>query len=110
MIVLLMAAAMTVPQSNCRPKDLWRRQAGQACLTPGPIIAPAHMEAVRRQLKSLIQSKGALDPATAAAIQAQTQKSMAAQGLRHRHGPPLDPRPFRRFDARPAPKVSPYAE
>lgn len=110
MIALLMAAALAAPTVNCRPKDLWRRQAGQTCLTPGPVIAPAHMEAVRRQLKSLVQAKGELDPATAAAIKAEAAKTMAAKGLRRRYGPPSDLTPFRKFDAHPGPRVTPYSE
>jgi hypothetical protein len=68
------------------------------------------VEAVRRQLKALIKSNGELDPAMTAAIKAQTEKAMAARGIRRRLGPPADIRPFRQFEARPAPKVSPYAD
>jgi hypothetical protein len=109
MIAMLMAAAMTTAPINCRPKDLWRRQAGQSCLTPGPTIAPAHVEAVHRQLKALVQARGELDPATAAAMKAENAKHMAAQGIRRRSGPPADPAPFRKFESRAAPKVCPYA-
>ena len=110
MIAMLMAAAMAGAPVNCRPKELWRRQAGQTCLTPGPVIAPAHIDAVRRQLKSLQQAKGELDPQTAAAISGERAKRMADKGLRRRVGAPAELTPFRRFVARPGPKVSPYAE
>lgn len=111
MIALLLAAAMTgAPALNCRPKDLWRRQAGQICLTPGPVIAPAHMDAVRRQLKTLIAAKGELDPATAAAIKANAAKSMAAKGIRRRYGAPSDLTPYRKFEVHPGPRVTPYSD
>jgi hypothetical protein len=110
MIALLLAAGLMASPVNCRPKELFRRQAGQSCISPGPTIAPAHVEAARRQLKALIKSNGELDPATTAAIKAQAQKTMAAQGIRRRPGAPANLTPFRRFDAKPAPKVSPYAD
>lgn len=110
MIVLLMAAAMLAPPVNCRPKDLFRRQAGQTCISPGPTIAPAHVEAVRRQLKSLIRAHGQLDPAMTAAIKADAAKAMAARGMRRREGPPADLPPFRQFQTRPGPRISPYVQ
>jgi hypothetical protein len=109
MMIMLMAAAMLASPVNCRPKELFRRQAGQSCISPGPTIAPAHMDAIRHQLKSLIASHGQLDPATDATIKAEAAKTMAAKGIRRRYGPAADPAPFHKFEARPAPKVSPYS-
>ncbi|MHB8285037.1 MAG: hypothetical protein ACYDD1_10215 [Caulobacteraceae bacterium] len=109
MIALLMAAGMMAAPVNCRPKELFRRQAGQTCISPGPHIAPAHMDAIRHQLKSLIASQGQLDPAAAAAVKAEAAKTMAAKGIRRRYGPVADTAPFRKFEARPAPTISHYA-
>jgi hypothetical protein len=110
MIALLLAAGLMTSPVNCRPKELFRRQAGQTCLSPGPTIAPAHLDAARRQVKTLMKADGQPDPATTAAIKAQAARAMAAQGIRRRPGPPADLTPFRRFEARPAPKVSPYPD
>jgi hypothetical protein len=110
MIALLLAAGFMAAPVNCRPKELFRRQAGQTCLAPGPTIAPAHVDPARRQIKALIKSKDQPDPAMTAAIKAQAARAMAAQGIRRRPGPAADLTPFRRFEAKPAPKVSPYPD
>lgn len=111
MILLLMAAALAAtPPITCRPKDLWRRQAGQICFTPGTTLAPAHMEAMHRPLKTLAQAKGELDPPTADAIRTQAAKAMAAKGIRRRYGAPAGLAPFRQFEVHPGPRTTPYAE